>query len=199
MRSKVADHPRSRGEYPHATPQPRTAGGSSPLSRGISAAATGTLSRTRIIPALAGNTSRLGAQSMRIRDHPRSRGEYSTADTRGVTCSGSSPLSRGIPRSVVDRDVTEGIIPALAGNTARFPHETGVPEDHPRSRGEYAIHDAHVAAEQGSSPLSRGILNEPAPRPRRSWIIPALAGNTTDRCPSTRGPRDHPRSRGEYP
>ena len=54
------------------------------------------LSLRGIIPALAGNTSRMWAVIIRAGDHPRSRGEYDRWVTRAGTVAGSSPLSRGI-------------------------------------------------------------------------------------------------------
>ena len=91
-----------------------------------------------------------------------------------------------------------GIIPALAGNTFRVAALTGTDGDHPRSRGEYCCLKGGNRCIEGSSPLSRGI--RPAPRtpqfPHR--IIPALAGNTPQASRFLWGPRDHPRSRGEY-
>ena len=50
----------------------------------------------------------------------------------------------------------------------------------------------------GSSPLSRGILDEKNKTPFEVGIIPALAGNTNCVLESYYGPTDHPRSRGEY-
>ena len=50
----------------------------------------------------------------------------------------------------------------------------------------------------GSSPLSRGIRAAVWARVRPLGIIPALAGNTTQRLDEGDGPGDHPRSRGEY-
>ena len=51
------DHPRSRGEYLCRDFVALTADGSSPLSRGIRWLTPEEVSRVRIIPALAGNTS----------------------------------------------------------------------------------------------------------------------------------------------
>ena len=51
-------------------------GGSSPLSRGIPARCIRSTRRRRIIPALAGNTAWFVSKGLRLRDHPRSRGEY---------------------------------------------------------------------------------------------------------------------------
>ena len=93
----------------------------------------------------------------------------------------------------------EGIIPALAGNT---PQPTGSSNgywDHPRSRGEYSPTRIDSAPGTGSSPLSRGIPIIRYLNFKDGRIIPALAGNTTAPAGTTRTPRDHPRSRGEYP
>ena len=90
------DHPRSRGEY---TPDENggTWGlGSSPLSRGIRGFGPCTALGLGIIPALAGNTSPCPFSGDGDPDHPRSRGEYVRADSKGSNPYGSSPLSRGI-------------------------------------------------------------------------------------------------------
>ena len=74
---------------------------------------------------------------MRLRDHPRSRGEYFHARFHDPGTSGSSPLSRGILTIPAQSIQVFGIIPALAGNTGQ---PQTIPEDlpdHPRSRGEY--------------------------------------------------------------
>ena len=111
---------------------------------------------------------------------------------------GSSPLSRGIPNSGSKRRPRVGIIPALAGNTRPHGLRQVPTADHPRSRGEYAVIHTLIASHNGSSPLSRGILN------RRRYligylrIIPALAGNTAVTVLLFRHNKDHPRSRGEY-
>ena len=155
-----------------------TAPGSSPLSRGIPRFPIWGRFPRRIIPALAGNTSKTAFLSASKSDHPRSRGEYAHIDDCLPTRDGSSPLSRGI-RVWQDRVAKGvGIIPALAGNT--YPKMTGVPSDwdHPRSRGEYTKGTDTVADAVGSSPLSRGILSVVSHMTQTIRIIPALAGNT---------------------
>ena len=52
--------------------------------------------------------------------------------------------------------------------------------------------------EEGSSPLSRGILEDHSERFAGSGIIPALAGNTATSAAAPPSVADHPRSRGEY-
>ena len=71
------DHPRSRGEYGGQGHRCIPKIGSSPLSRGILPGGGGLNGDVRIIPALAGNTSRKSSSYSIGRDHPRSRGEYS--------------------------------------------------------------------------------------------------------------------------
>ena len=155
--------------------------------------------RVGIIPALAGNTGTRAESADRRGDHPRSRGEYVFNVTASEFSMGSSPLSRGIPRSQGRHAAGGGIIPALAGNTSGGISGYYIGEDHPRSRGEYGASEGFDTIEDGSSPLSRGILIQPVGPCRRVGIIPALAGNTPHRRRSQGCQRDHPRSRGEYP
>ena len=70
--------------------------------------------------------------------------------------------------------------------------------DHPRSRGEYCQWMSCHMTGQGSSPLSRGILELGWDCDAQRRIIPALAGNTGPRASPSGGRADHPRSRGEY-
>ena len=152
----------------------------------------------RIIPALAGNTDFLDPRSTFQWDHPRSRGEYWGAKFVPRTIRGSSPLSRGIHAEVSVDWAVEGIIPALAGNTApEFLLRPRIP-DHPRSRGEYVLPFPRGPTTMGSSPLSRGIPPVTAAEAAALRIIPALAGNTFQACRDSHGEADHPRSRGEY-
>ena len=74
---------------------------------------------------------------------------------------------------------------------------SGAP-DHPRSRGEYPATERDVAADWGSSPVSRGIPLTRNPKSCYGRIIPALAGNTEAPHPFDPHSTDHPRSRGEY-
>ena len=135
--SQRTDHPRSRGEYEYDVRFPVAIRGSSPLSRGIRFPTGRPTAATRIIPALAGNTSRLAASASTMRDHPRSRGEYLPHSCIPPSGGGSSPLSRGILQRGPLRAFGDGIIPALAGNTKNSPTNFQINEDHPRSRGEY--------------------------------------------------------------
>ena len=154
--------------------------------------------RGRIIPALAGNTSRGSGICAGRPDHPRSRGEYGWQVVGRVLTAGSSPLSRGIRDADGDHSLHPRIIPALAGNTRHRRGMSTTNSDHPRSRGEYAPRGLVRNSVGGSSPLSRGILPRSQPSRVAAGIIPALAGNTSARAAARPPTPDHPRSRGEY-
>ena len=154
----ISDHPRSRGEYFPRDLCLSGFTGSSPLSRGIPEFIPCLSICTGIIPALAGNTTDSSRGRASTRDHPRSRGEYSQSRQLLSSCSGSSPLSRGIPAIVQKDGGFRGIIPALAGNTSHVTGGITPCKDHPRSRGEYPCGSRRTKRMLGSSPLSRGIL-----------------------------------------
>ena len=131
--------------------------GSSPLSRGIPLRQRCLAPIQGIIPALAGNTSGSSMKSLTWTDHPRSRGEYDFDVEELPQLAGSSPLSRGILPCRQIPHHFNGIIPALAGNTATMKVAHFFIQDHPRSRGEYATNFFYHHRGIGSSPLSRGI------------------------------------------
>ena len=78
-----SDHPRSRGEYSPRSVARIWKGGSSPLSRGILGCGCAIRWGAGIIPALAGNTNSMPSRISLTSDHPRSRGEYSSACLNG--------------------------------------------------------------------------------------------------------------------
>ena len=196
--SVAPDHPRSRGEYPLRFGNTDIVVGSSPLSRGIHFRWWTTSRRSRIIPALAGNTLAPCRTALRVKDHPRSRGEYASEMSAMPRRSGSSPLSRGIQSWCRTGSGSVRIIPALAGNTHVSLPASPMRSDHPRSRGEYLPDRGVVLQEEGSSPLSRGIRGVLVLVAGAGGIIPALAGNTWPTCTTSPVCGDHPRSRGEY-
>ena len=113
--------------------------------------------------------------------------------------SGSSPLARGLLGCTKIVKVKRGIIPARAGFTRRDVRCDEATEDHPRSRGVYALTSDHWPGWPGSSPLARGLRCWIARQPQQSGIIPARAGFTRSAPRCVGSPRDHPRSRGVYP
>ena len=112
------DHPRSRGVYERAARCYRAVCGSSPLARGLRAAARTLIARPGIIPARAGFTPGRRSPPGEGSDHPRSRGVYHTMFRLPETFAGSSPLARGLRRPRGRRRPGQGIIPARAGFTA---------------------------------------------------------------------------------
>ena len=177
--------------------RPATAG-SSPLARGLRVAPGGGVAPPRIIPARAGFTNSSVKGASHKRDHPRSRGVYSSKGHSDDAGLGSSPLARGLPTAIPHASGSRRIIPARAGFTPKRWVTGRASQDHPRSRGVYPSGLRWCAAVRGSSPLARGL-----PRRRARWvgplgIIPARAGFTghSRRCGEP-GP-DHPRSRGVY-
>ena len=133
---------------------------------------------TGIIPARAGFTCITGRLSLPRRDHPRSRGVYSSGITGDTERAGSSPLARGLlvrTRCVLGDD---GIIPARAGFTQIGIDAFRRYSDHPRSRGVYTGAPQREIAIEGSSPLARGLLDTLFTAKHISGIIPARAGFT---------------------
>ena len=80
--SRVADHPRIRGEHGVRSNERVVYGGSSPHTRGAHVAAHRHQGDRGIIPAYAGSTWRRTGTPPRLRDHPRIRGEHQPADRR---------------------------------------------------------------------------------------------------------------------
>ena len=194
----ATDHPRSRGVYPQLCQPSLLCLGSSPLARGLPVLRRVLDWRPGIIPARAGFTPSGSPTTGRARDHPRSRGVYAWPPVSQETRSGSSPLARGLPGFLLTHAQSNGIIPARAGFTRRRPGPAGPSPDHPRSRGVYTDHDAVGVADEGSSPLARGLPGGTGGQSANARIIPARAG-FTPRIGSTRPERrDHPRSRGVY-
>ena len=152
----------------------------------------------RIIPARAGFTSYADSCTASITDHPRSRGVYRHAEVHHRRVEGSSPLARGLHRPELDRVPVGRIIPARAGFTAIIAGTGVLLGDHPRSRGVYRAVAECAVWTDGSSPLARGLRTEEYNRRSGRRIIPARAGFTPVRIPTSFTDADHPRSRGVY-
>ena len=192
------DHPRSRGVYILGLCPTRAPHGSSPLARGLllTTRARGLLGR--IIPARAGFTPVSRPGRGWVGDHPRSRGVYGVTGLGVEEEGGSSPLARGLRRTVSHSTRTGRIIPARAGFTCCSLFLFSLVWDHPRSRGVYCFRAALFSFLAGSSPLARGLLRDGPVRTRCRGIIPARAGFTPcPRCFRSIS-LDHPRSRGVY-
>ena len=95
--------------------------GSSPLARGLPARIGRGDHARRIIPARAGFTSENNQPYERTQDHPRSRGVYFSFATILMFVAGSSPLARGLLRTLIGDLEEIRIIPARAGFTRPAP------------------------------------------------------------------------------
>ena len=92
-----------------------------------------------------------------------------------------------------------GLIPAHAGKTFQRRSFRVQSAAHPRSRGENTMMWDGRFLSSGSSPLTRGKLDEVHVLVPGEGLIPAHAGKTTDPTLNPHTQRAHPRSRGENP
>ena len=192
----VPDHPRACGANPALTRAIRVSTGSSPRVRGKRQLVRDCETYRRIIPARAGQTSRLPLPGILWPDHPRACGANSTVDVLAALVDGSSPRVRGKLIRGIDVVCLARIIPARAGQTLMpsqiLPHIS----DHPRACGANDGADGSGELAYGSSPRVRGKPRAGVLPCRSKRIIPARAGqtDTRNRC---RLPRpDHPRACG---
>ena len=171
--------------------------GSSPLTRGKLLPLVGDALALGLIPAHAGKTRARPGPWRRCGAHPRSRGENSESPFNEMHLEGSSPLTRGKPRSCERSGQAWGLIPAHAGKTELRSPIKVMRRAHPRSRGENRFHLHSSASRSGSSPLTRGKPAKLQKAHRAQGLIPAHAGKTRGPGCGMRAGQAHPRSRGE--
>ena len=191
-------HPRSRGEHARKHGHRRPPGGSSPLARGTHPHAGTLRTRSRLIPARAGNTVGVPESTCRASAHPRSRGEHPVADSARNISRGSSPLARGTPLTPCRKTQPFRLIPARAGNTLKPGVMITLVTAHPRSRGEHLMGNTAFQNRRGSSPLARGTRYGCFTFSHYTRLIPARAGNTRSANAQSKKSSAHPRSRGEH-
>ena len=171
--------------------------GSSPLTRGKRVLEARFVHFAGLIPAHAGKTTHSFPGRRNGAAHPRSRGENIVVSAPIIIRQGSSPLTRGKRISHEHVQIRRGLIPAHAGKT-HFHLVVGVGWwAHPRSRGENAMSEGQISAEEGSSPLTRGKLADALEHLAVGGLIPAHAGKTATTSTGPRPRSAHPRSRGE--
>ena len=180
-------------------PRPRTAVGSSPLTRGKPQIVQLVGQVGGLIPAHAGKTHRPLRRAIRSAAHPRSRGENTPLYLRLALTAGSSPLTRGKRRRCWSAFQSVRLIPAHAGKTRSCAPSPPTASAHPRSRGENAQAQRRVIIKHGSSPLTRGKPVASSIEVASWGLIPAHAGKTGTLCGSVARGTAHPRSRGENP
>ena len=190
-------HPHSRGENAIRAGCAVGVWGSSPLTRGKHYGHNVPTRGPGLIPTHAGKTSSPPAPGAAGRAHPHSRGENPTLCWASGEVSGSSPLTRGKPHTVLGVGRSFGLIPTHAGKTEVTDRAAHSWRAHPHSRGENAIRLGWLVGWRGSSPLTRG---KPWARPGRScgWgLIPTHAGKTYAAALARTWVAAHPHSRGE--
>ena len=145
-----------------------------------------------------GEHTKIAEVQAALKDHPRMRGEHSSAYRIRPETRGSSPHARGTRFFSRIFRHQSGIIPACAGNTWTDENYGLAKRDHPRMRGEHSCLIASASAARGSSPHARGTPLVYGKGGRFTGIIPACAGNTTLLDDTLRSHWDHPRMRGEH-
>ena len=171
--------------------------GSSPLTRGKRTLAGQYGGVVGLIPAHAGKTNLGCNRCARHGAHPRSRGENRREVSETLARSGSSPLTRGkLGRFAVWRFAGR-LIPAHAGKTSECSVSVRRCPAHPRSRGENEQGRTPFLSPLGSSPLTRGKLDDVQRGPVGPRLIPAHAGKTPTAGDPAAWHAAHPRSRGE--
>ena len=171
--------------------------GSSPLTRGKRTLAGQYGGVVGLIPAHAGKTNLGCNRCARHGAHPRSRGENMPRKIDHKRISGSSPLTRGKPSRSQRNAGQIRLIPAHAGKTSPGQGRPRWCAAHPRSRGENEQGRTPFLSPLGSSPLTRGKLDDVQRGPVGPRLIPAHAGKTRPEHPRTARTGAHPRSRGE--
>ena len=192
------DHPRVCGEHLALSTLASATQGSSPRMRGTPVAGAGAVVFAGIIPAYAGNTTKMIIMICTIWDHPRVCGEHVPATAPTTPPTGSSPRMRGTLRRFWRCALADGIIPAYAGNTCGLVPHAFFGKDHPRVCGEHNDNDGESIEDLGSSPRMRGTLWISVSERDGHGIIPAYAGNTVTHLKCVIRVRDHPRVCGEH-
>ena len=178
---ETPDHPRSCGANLSTISTSSLTVGSSPLVRGQPVIFPPLSVRARIIPARAGPTPFAISVASSVADHPRSCGANLMFSSAFFISSGSSPLVRGQPSSMIPTKSYARIIPARAGPTNAGFDVVFFSADHPRSCGANLANVTSLSWRNGSSPLVRGQQGLRWVFRGRYRIIPARAGPTHGR------------------
>ena len=151
-----------------------------------------------IIPAHAGNTAQFQSKRRGETDHPRTCGEHERLTVDAIQAEGSSPHMRGTHCALSHSILSNGIIPAHAGNTMGKGGYCYIARDHPRTCGDHSGFSSAITSPVGSSPHMRGTPCLISDCENCTGIIPAHAGNTASWQNLLTGMRDHPRTCGEH-
>ena len=170
--------------------------GSSPRVRGRPEGGFRGVRESGLIPAGAGQTKNRQTQAVKAAAHPRGCGADGSRSRVRRVSGGSSPRVRGRHCRLLIGRWFRGLIPAGAGQTARWITEPGVVTAHPRGCGADVTSGAATPGVSGSSPRVRGRHPSFSAYFEFSGLIPAGAGQTVPSrygCPANPA---HPRGCG---
>ena len=191
-------HPRAGGEHNPGHDGAIHDAGSSPRGRGTRKPQSEEETRSRFIPARAGNTPRSPTCTITSTVHPRAGGEHVLGISRAHGHAGSSPRGRGTHVAAHAVRVVGRFIPARAGNTRIKPRIPLYPSVHPRAGGEHPWWNRNMLLAGGSSPRGRGTLSLIHDGDSSNRFIPARAGNTCSKGRLRPRVTVHPRAGGEH-
>ncbi len=152
----IPDHPRTCGANIDCTNHDDLDSGSSPHMRGKPFQPIGIGLLRRIIPAHAGQTTRVRTWARPSTDHPRTCGANVGIVDDEPPVEGSSPHMRGKPTASARVRGTTRIIPAHAGQTSPSANGATGTTDHPRTCGANVHLHEDADVRHGSSPHMRG-------------------------------------------
>ena len=154
--SRLSVHPRVGGEHGSYSGLSVAMSGSSPRGRGTRPTTRRGASRSRFIPAWAGNTNMTGDKRQDAAVHPRVGGEHNLYQGTVRSLNGSSPRGRGTHDRQMREYFVKRFIPAWAGNTEQIVLRTVRYSVHPRVGGEHYSRPRESLESDGSSPRGRG-------------------------------------------
>ena len=168
---------------------PRVCGGTRPPRRppdwkaGLSPRVRGNPTRTHYgpvqhgsIPACAGEPEADSATARMPRVYPRVCGG-TACSRRGIRrCMGLSPRVRGNRPQPAGQRISDGSIPACAGEPSQIARDSGITRVYPRVCGGTIGDSGSECTVPGLSPRVRGNPRHRAHRPRPGGSIPACAG-----------------------
>ena len=178
IRCLISVHPCGRREHMAPKEQQHGGYGSSLRAQGTRLMMRPLNSKSRFIPAGAGNTRHTPHQTTKRSVHPCGRREHGITWIQLAINTGSSLRAQGTQCQLRHPRTLHRFIPAGAGNTIR-PSSGSLPVTvHPCGRREHVVHLTAGWRNFGSSLRAQGTPNLTARDTRLSRFIPAGAGNT---------------------
>ena len=197
LRSFCLNHPRVCGEKVIHRRLLSIGRGSPPRARGKVRSNVRSTNSVGITPACAGKRGVFKLDTGAPRDHPRVRGEKSSASLPAPPKAGSPPRARGKGTQFPATRGWSKITPACAGKRNALLRAGFAVRNHPRVRGEKAALPPAAPRRAKSPPRARGKDGGWGRRDRPPEITPSCAGKRENAVSSPVMPLDHPRVCGE--